>query len=123
MQALNAALKCAVLVRNDQFVPHQRRQQGRRCRVDRGQGLIPKHKADHAGLLQRPSFGRVQPVQARLQHAGERWRDLGGEQFFRVDRPSVGADHNRALVDQHLDQFLHVEGVALGAADDHLAQG
>ena len=44
-------------------------------------------------------------------------------QLLRAQRPALAAGGvDRPLVDQHLDQLFHVEGVALGAADDQLAQ-
>ena len=48
------------------------------------------------------------------------------EQAFGVDDqalPAVRPSLDGALVDQHLHQLFHVEGVAFGAAGDELAQG
>ena len=85
------------------------------------QGLVPEHRAHHAGLLQRAFLGRRQAVQPGLQHAGQRGRHLGHHQAFGVDLPRL-TGFDGALVDQHLQQLFHVEGVAFGAAGEQFAQ-
>ena len=115
-------VQARVLVRQRQFAPHESRQRQWRMLVQRFQRLVPEHQADHAGLLQREPFRSGQAVQPGLQHTGERGRNRGREQPLGVQRPALGPGLERALVDQHLDQLLHVERVALGAADDELAE-
>ena len=121
-RALDAAVRHEVLVRHDQFMAQQGRQGRRRCRVQRLQGLVPEHVADDAGLLQRQPLGRAQPVQARLQYAGEGLRHRRAQQFLGVHAPGFGIGLDGLLLDQHLDQLFHVERIAFGAASDQLAQ-
>ena len=64
-----------------------------RCR----QRLVPEHRADDAGLLQRAPLGRRQAVETRLQHAGERGRHLGHQQASASTSSVAGLD--RPLVD------------------------
>lgn len=85
------------------------------------QCLVPERLPDHARSLQRDSFGCVDAVEARLQHAGQRDRDLRGEQTRCVDLPYV-TGFDGASVDQHLDQLFQVERVASRHAGDRLAQ-
>ncbi|MFL6662524.1 MAG: hypothetical protein ACJ8G7_10100, partial [Rhizobacter sp.] len=72
-------------------------------------------------MLQRQPLRSRQAVEPGLQDAGQRGRDPGEEQPLGIHLPGI-AQLDRALVDQHLDQLFHVEGVAFCAADDELAQ-
>ena len=103
------------IARQRQLPLHQGRQ-GRRCgRVQLGQGRLPEHHADHGGLLQGQAFGGRQAVQAGLHHAGQSGRHAAREQAAGVQCPALLAHAQRTLVDQHLDQLFHEEGVAGGA--------
>ena len=90
--------------------------------VDRVQRLVPEHEADHRGLLQGQLLSRLHAVEPGLQQAGQRRWHVGGEQLVGVHRPALFAEADDTFVDQHLDQFLHVERVAFGATGDLLAQ-
>jgi hypothetical protein len=106
-----------------ELAPGQRGQFARCLGIERGQRLVPEHQTDDAGLLQGQSLGRGQAVQPGLQHTCQGGRYPRREQPGGVDLPGFGVGANRALVDQHPDQLFHVEGVALGAANDEFAQG
>jgi hypothetical protein len=89
--------------------------------IQRDQSLVPEDRADDAGLLQRELFQSRQAIQPCLQHARQRDRHMGDEQPLGVDTPGL-ARLDGPLVDQHLDQLFHVEGVALRRRGDKLAQ-
>jgi hypothetical protein len=87
-------------------------------------GSVSGASASSAGrLLQGPPLGRRQTVEPGLQHADQGRRHLGRQQFLAVEPPDLAPGLDGALVDQHLDQFFHVERVALGPARHQLAQG
>ena len=106
-----------------QFTPQQRGQCLRRQGVQGDQCVVPKNLADDAGALQRVAFSRRQAVQPGLQHADQGGRHRRRHQPGGVQGPVVGAGVDRPQVDQHLDQLLHVEGVAFGPTGDQFAQG
>ena len=110
------------LPRMDELARHERPQMHPRRRVHMSQRRIPERHADHARHLQGASLRRGQAVEPGLQHADQRRRHGDRVQPLRVQRPALGRDADRARVDQHLDQFFHVEGIAFGPRSEQLAQ-
>ena len=105
-----------------QFAPGQPRQRLGCFVVQRQQGVFPEHMTDDRCELQCAAFLRRERIEARLQDAGERGRDMGVGQARGDDAPAFGIGHDDAVVDQHLDQFLHVERVAFATAGDQFAK-
>ncbi len=134
------ALEGGLLARVDQLAlpqrGEQRREDLRLGLAQVGHGRVPKETADDGSALQRLALGRWQAVEAGLQHARQRGWYVDGVQPFGVDGPALVLVQHRplvarpgrcqvaraalddALLDEHLDQFFDVEGVALGAGDD-----
>ena len=110
------------VARMGKFAFDQRAEHLDRTRVERGQGLVPEHEAHHGGLLQRQLLGCRQAVQACLQDARQGGRNMRSQQFFGHHFPAVGVGDDGPVVEQHLHQLFHVEGVALGGRRDHVAQ-
>ena len=110
------------VARMREFALDQRAQHVDRVRVQGRQRFVPEHEADDGGLLQRQLLGRRQTVQTRLKHAGQGGRDMGRDQLLRHHLPTLRAGDDRAVIDQHLHQFFHVERVALGCRGDQIAQ-
>jgi hypothetical protein len=107
---------------HDEPLSQQHRQHLERGAVDRCERAVPEHVPDHGGLLQSPALARRQRIDARLQHAGQGRRYMRFEQLVGQHAPPVGLDADDAVVDQHLDQFFHVERVAFGAGGQQRAQ-
>ena len=94
----------------------------RALRVERGQRLVPEHRADHAGLLQRALLGGGRPSSRACSTPVRVGGTLVASSLSALSVQRSPPVLDRALVDQHLDQLFHVEGIALGAAGDELAQ-
>ena len=60
--------------RQHELAADQPQQRGVGLQAQRLQRVVPEHHTHHGRALQHPRFGRAQPVQTRLQHAGERAR-------------------------------------------------
>ena len=84
---------------------------------------VPEHPADHRRALEGGADPAAEVVEARLQHPGERGRHPARSRARStsiVQRAvgSPGTDH--AVVDEHLDELLDEERVAVGAVDDEV---
>ncbi len=81
---------------------------------------IPEDAADHRRAADDHPVGRLQGVQPGLQEAAQRRRDAQLSHRSGRHPPGIGAGVDHALLDEPFDQFLDVEGVAVGGLDDHL---
>ena len=72
----------------------------------------PEGAADDRSTFEHEPLLRREPVEASLQHAGDRGRRRVPLEPFRVDGPPVGAGPDGVVVDEDLDQLLDEEGVA-----------
>ena len=94
----------------------------RGLRFDERQRPIRETDSDDAGQLKSQPFRMGQPIESRLKDACQRRRNLEGEKLFGHKIPAHGGRDDRTLVNQHLDQFFHVEGVAVCAIGDQVVQ-
>ena len=84
--------------------------------------LIPEYTPYNRSLLQYGVlFGR-QAVQARLEQAGQRFWHMNVMQAFHVHLPGVFSFDDHPIIDQHLDHFFEIIGVALCVSHQQLAQ-
>ena len=88
--------------------------------AERGHGVVPEDAPDDRRVLHAPAGPVREGVESCLQHPGERRRYSAVVEVSVVDDPpsvrTVGVDD--PVVDQHLDEFLDVERVALRALHD-----
>ena len=87
------------------------------------QRVLPEHRADDARELHRAPLGGAQGVEPGLQHSGQGAGNAGDAQPLFKHAPLLALDQDHAVVDQHLDELLGVEGVAFGLLLDQRAQG
>ena len=87
-----------------------------------GDGVVPEHPADHRGALQHSTFGAVEAVEPRLQHALEGRRHAHLVDAVHPHVPRVVPPDDDTGVDEPGDELLDVEGVALGAVDHEVGQ-
>ncbi len=95
---------------------------GRRLRAQIVHRLVPEDAAHDGGLLQGGAGVVLQAVQACLQNAVEGLRQPHLLQTALINRPRLHAGVNHPVLDQHLDDLFHKEGVAVGGGGDLLDQ-
>ena len=110
-------------VRHDHLEPLQAGQCDRCLCIEGRERSVPENIADQCRLLQARAIRRGQAVQACLQHAGQSGRNARGTQLLGLHAPRIPTRHDRAFVDQHLQQLFHVIRVARGPCREQLAQG
>ena len=77
-----------------------------------------KFLADNGEGLQQLLFGSAQPIDSRGQNALNGPRNLNGCEGSGQFDGAIA--HERALIEQDLDHFLHEEGVTFGPRDDEV---
>ena len=105
-----------------QIASHQDIKRLRRSRSNMSQRLVPEHMADHAGLLQRSLRGGRQPVEAGLQHPGQRRRHPHFGQVVGGQPPLVPVGGDDTVIDQHGHQLFEEIRVAFGISRQHVTQ-
>ena len=61
-------------------------------------------------------------IQARLQHTCQGCRNVYFLQAAQINPPRFFTGDDHAILDQHLDQFFQVKGIAFRAADHQFTQ-
>src|SRR5262245_12845549 len=85
-------------------------------------GSIPEDSTDDRDALKELLQGEGERIQPGLQNTSERGWDAHAGEPRAVHGPLIVTLEDHSVIDQSLDQFFNVEGIAVGALDDQIAQ-